>query len=247
MIELDLATVRADGLALLSATESDWSRPIPHCPGWNAGDLVGHMGAVLAWMSNILATGERVARGDRETPPADRAVLADWYTGRLERILEVLHFTPSDTLVWTFSSRADRSAGWWRRRLAVELAIHRWDAQHAASLTGRPQPEAVDQRVATAGIEEFLTEFLPGMLSQPEIKDLNGILHLRPTDGLGGWWFDLNVGTASTTPTGGLIADTTVKGTQSDLLLWLTNREPSANLQILDHTDLAAAWAQLRR
>jgi hypothetical protein len=46
------ATVTAaDGRDLLAAAETDWLRPIPHCPGWNAADLVGHMGAILSWIA----------------------------------------------------------------------------------------------------------------------------------------------------------------------------------------------------
>ena len=68
MPELDLATITAaDGRDLLATAETDWSRPIPHCPAWDAADLVGHMGGILAWMARIVTTGEPVPRRDRET------------------------------------------------------------------------------------------------------------------------------------------------------------------------------------
>jgi hypothetical protein len=35
---------------------------------------------------------------------------------------------------------------------------------------------------AASGIEEFLTEFLPGLLAQPEVGGLTGTLHLHATD-----------------------------------------------------------------
>ena len=31
-----LTTTAADGRDLLAAAEADWSRPIPHCPDWDA-------------------------------------------------------------------------------------------------------------------------------------------------------------------------------------------------------------------
>ena len=89
MPELDLATVTAaDGRDLLAAAETDWLRPVPHCPGWNAADLVGHMGAILSWIARIIATGERVSRRDRETPPAGPA---RWRPG----------IRPAWTALWT--------------------------------------------------------------------------------------------------------------------------------------------------
>ena len=74
----------------------------------------------------------------------------------------------------------------------MELAIHRWDAQHAAGLGGAAPARPLDAAVAAAGIEEFLTEFLteflPGLLAQPEVGGLTGTLHLHATDGPSQWW-----------------------------------------------------------
>ena len=51
----------------------------------------------------------------------------------------------------------------------MELAIHRWDAQHAAGLGGTVPARPLEAAVAAAGIEGFLTEFLPGLLAQSEV------------------------------------------------------------------------------
>jgi uncharacterized protein (TIGR03083 family) len=244
MADIDLLSVTAaDGRDLLAAAETDWGRPVPHCPGWDAAALVGHMGAILAWMDKIVTTGERVSRRDRETPPAGPAALAAWYSDHLDRTLHVLTATPADSPAWTFSSLGEQRAGWWRRRLAVELAIHRWDAQHAAAVPPRP----LDGGVAGAGIEEFLAEFLPSLLAAPEVAGLDGTLHLRATDGPGEWLVDLSARTVVTAQAGHAAADTTVAGTRSDLLLWLTNREPAQSITITGFDGLTTAWAQLRR
>ena len=74
----------------------------------------------------------------------------------------------------------------------MELAIHRWDAQHAAGLGGAAPARPLDAAVVAAGIEECLTEFLPGLLAQPEVGGLTGTLHLLATDGSSQWWVDLD-------------------------------------------------------
>lgn len=248
MPELDLlTTTAADGHDLLHAAGSNWSRPIPHCPGWNAGDLVGHLGAILGWIARIVRTGERVAREDRELPPADPGELAPWYSAHLDRTLEILTGTDPDTEVWTFSSRGEHTVGWWRRRLAVELAIHRWDAQAAAALDGAAAARPLDGEVAAAGIEEFLVEFLPGLLAQDAVDGLAGTLHLHATDGAGEWWIDLDARGEAVAVAGHLKADTAIRGTRSALLLWLTNRESSDALEVVGRTELAARWTRLRR
>ena len=248
MPELDLLTTTgADGRDLLTAAESDWSRVIPHCPDWDATQLVAHMGAILAWMATIVTTGQRVARRDREVAPTDRGELAGWYSDHLDRTLHVLTTTDPETATWTFSSRGDQRVSWWRRRLAVELAIHRWDAQHAAGLDGVPPPLPLDGDVAAAGVEEFLTEFLPALLAGDDIEGLTGTLHLHATDGDSEWWIDLDARGDAVAVAGHAKADTAIRGTRSDLLLWLTNRASSHGMEILGRPGLAAAWTHLRR
>jgi uncharacterized protein (TIGR03083 family) len=251
-----LTTVTAgDGAALLAAAELEWSRPIPHCPGWHAAALVGHMGAILAWMATIVATGRAVSRADRETPPADSTELAGWYAAHLDRTVRLLTDTPPATPVWTFSSRDDRRVGWWRRRLAVELAIHRWDAEHAAHRTRAdssepgscPAPAALHSWVAAAGVEEFVTEFLPGLLAQPAGAGVSGTLHLHATDQPIEWWIDLDARGDCAAQAGHRKADTALRATTSDLLLWLTNRVPSAALDIIGAADTISGWTALRR
>jgi hypothetical protein len=129
----------------------------------------------------------------------------------------------------------------------VELAIHRWDAQHDASLGGAEPPQPLDAQVAAAGIEEFLTEFLPGLLAPPEAGAVTGTLHLHATDGPSQWWVDLDARADAAAVPKHAQADTTVRGTESGLLLWLTNRSPVPPVEILGQHDVAVSWAQLRR
>lgn len=248
MPEPDLLTVAAgDGRDLLAAAQPDWSRPVPACPGWTAADLVGHMGAILGWMAKIVATGEAVPRRDREMPPADRDALAAWFTAHLDQTVGSLAAAPAESRVWTFSSRGDHRVRWWRRRLAVEIAIHRWDAQQAAGSGAGAPPRPLDGEVAAAGIGEFVTEFLPGLLAQPDLDGLAGTLHLHATDEPGEWWINLSDKGRAVAVPGHRKADTTIRATRSDLLLWLTNRRLPGALEILGPAEIAAQWTQLRR
>jgi uncharacterized protein (TIGR03083 family) len=241
-----LTVAAADGRDLLAAAKADWSRPVPDCPAWTSAGLVGHMGAILDWMAKIVTTGGAVPRRDREVPPADHGSLAAWYSAHLDRTLSILAAAPAEAAAWTFSSRGDRQVSWWRRRVAVELAIHRWDAQRAAS-AGAALPPPLDGNVAAAGIEEFLTEFLPGLLSQPGLEGLSGSVHLHATDGASEWWVSLDDKERAAAVPGHRPADTAIRATRSDLLLWLTNRQPPARLEIAGSPEVAVRWVQLRR
>ena len=67
--------------------------------------------------------------------------------------------TPPDQPVWT-PIRGALGSVWWRRKQALEVAIHRADAQVALGGV----PETIDAPLALDGIDEYAEEFLPRML-----------------------------------------------------------------------------------
>ena len=224
---------------------ANWERPVPHCPTWDAADLVRHTGGILAWMSAIIETGQRVSRRTLDPAPNNPIDLAGWFLTTSERTLDVLGSADPDSGTWTFSTTGDNHVSWWHRRLAVEVAIHRFDIEHAAAHADRTPPTALNGDVAAAGIEEFIIEFLPGLLTHDGIHNLNGTLHLHATDGPSEWWIDLNQ-SSSARPKHAK-ADTAIRATRSDLLLWLTNRQTSATLNVIGEPAVLDAWSQLRR
>jgi uncharacterized protein (TIGR03083 family) len=234
-----------DARSLLTAAQGDWERPVPNCPGWDTADLVRHMGGILAWMAAIVTSGERVSRRAVDPAPADPSELPRWYLASLDHTLDVLGSAGPDSGTWTFSSTGDQRVGWWDRRLAVEVAIHRWDAEHALGTAGGPAPSPLDADVAAAGIEEFMIEFLPGLLAQQPTGEFSGTLHLYATDGPTEWWIDL--GAAGPAVSGHARADTAIRGTRSDLLLWLTNRSSPGSVDVAGRQEILDRWKQLRR
>jgi uncharacterized protein (TIGR03083 family) len=239
-----LSVAEDDARALLAAAEIDWGRPVPHCPAWDGAGLVRHTGGIFLWMAAIATSGERVSRRTLDPAPGEPADLAAWYLVSLDRALTALRVADPGARTWTFSSTGERRMAWWCRRLAVEVAIHRWDAQHAIA-DGRVEPQPLDGGVAKAGIEEFVLEFLPGLLAQEGIEGLTGSLHLCATDRPGDWWVDLAAqGSAIPEQT---LADIAVRGTRSDLLLWLTNRGLSGTIEVSGNREILDRWHQLRR
>ena len=76
---------------------------------------------------------------------------------------------------------------------------------------------------------------------------MTGSLHLHATDGPSEWWVDLDARADAAAVPRHAKADTAVRGTESDLMLWLTNRSPVPTVEILGQDDVAASWTQLRR
>jgi uncharacterized protein (TIGR03083 family) len=240
-----LSAAEADAGTLLVGAETDWGRPVPHCPDWDAAGLVRHTGSIFMWMATVVASGDPVSRRLLDPPPEDTADLAGWYLQSLERALTVLGSAAPDSLTWTFLATGERRVRWWWRRLAVEVAIHRWDVQHAVATRGSAGPEPVGGEVAAAGIEEFVVEFLPGLLTQRGVEQPAGTLHLHATDGLAEWWIDLDAPTPVLSQHAE--ADTVIRATRSDLLLWLSNRGPLDSVEVSGDQAVVERWPQLRR
>ena len=244
-------TVEPDALALLEAASSGWARPVPDCPGWDAAELVRHTGGVLSWIGRTVGGGgEPVRRSSPDRPPEGTDGLTDWFRATLDGSLRELAATRPDAPAWTFSSHGDHRAAWWSRRVAVELALHRYDAQRAVAADSGPPAEPLDGAVAAAGVEEFLLEFLPGLLREKPAEPATigagppATLHLHALDGDCEWSVDLSTGAA--TPGHGK-ADTAVRGTRSALLLWLTKRAAPGDVEVLGRQETAAGWVRLRR
>jgi uncharacterized protein (TIGR03083 family) len=215
--EYFLAAADSDARTLLAAAEAGWRRPIPQCPEWSASELVGHTGVIMLWVSAVVSRRKRVSRRALERPPRDPVELKQWYLRAVDNAFTVLGAEDPESETWTFSSSGDRRVGWWYRRLAVEVAVHRWDAQQAVSGGGGAPIQPLDGIVAASGIGEFLQEFVPGLLAAMGIGDHAGTLQFSAIDTHDEWSIDLGAGAPA--PHKSITA--AVQGSRSDLLLWL--------------------------
>jgi uncharacterized protein (TIGR03083 family) len=233
-----LDSLREEAEALAVAAAEGWERPVPACPGWRVDDVVGHIGKTHQWVMMIVASGQRIRYRDLPPPPEGPEARLAWYREGFAELVTTLEKAPPDQEVWTFSVAGDERVSWWRRRMAIETAVHRWDVQ---ATVGTPDP--VDADLARDGVDEYLWEFLPAKLSVGAIEGVSGTLHLHATDHSGEWWLDLDApGLAGRREHAK--ADTAVRGPVEGMLLWLWNRQsaPDAGLEVLGRADLVDAW-----
>jgi uncharacterized protein (TIGR03083 family) len=218
-----LDTIRHESAALADAAASvPRDTPVPTCLDWDMAHLVTHIAQVQQWARLIVATRatERPPRSALPTPP-ERASLIPWFRQATSALLETLTTTDPATPVWTWTNA--RNVAYWARRQAQEVAIHRWDAQHAA---GAAAPLAT--ALAADGVDELLEmlPFVPG-----ERKGAGETIHLHCTDAPGEWLVRLGAGGLEVERVHAR-GDAAARGPASDLDLFLWGRLPADALEL---------------
>jgi uncharacterized protein (TIGR03083 family) len=238
-----LAALRADGPALHDAVaEIGPDAAVPSCPGWTVADLTEHLTVLLHWVRGLVARGVIDRPADRVVPeprPAWPDAL-DNLRRELTGTIETLESLDPDFPSWTWPAQA-RKAGFWQRRMAHEVSVHRWDAESAA---GRATP--IETKLAADGVNEVLDTWLPaGRRKGP--TDMHGVVHLVATDASYEWFVRLrgagiallDTGTILDTDDHHALAEAT--GTASDLLLTLMGRLNLDNLLVTGDPRLVRA------
>ncbi|MEA2506492.1 MAG: hypothetical protein QOH48_1110 [Actinomycetota bacterium] len=232
--------VHEEGRALAVAARRDMRAPVPSCPDWTVFELVEHTGYVHRHITERLRRqNTEEGRPDVEEPPSDDEGLLAWYSSGLNALEDLLTSTPRDAPRWTWWP-PDNTAGFWRRRMAQETAVHRWDAENA---TGSARP--IDPELAADGVAEFLDIHVPAEESLYEGPA--GTVHLHRTDGDGEWVVSLTPGQIPHATEGHEKGDAAIRGGGSDLLLLTWRRKAPEDLEILGDRDLVKAlwdyWA----
>lgn len=215
-------SIATDSAGLAAAATGNLAAEVAHCPGWSVADLVRHLlGVHQAW-GQVVERRLSDPTGITAAPPrADSDLLAAFRAGAV-RLVEILRAADPATPVWTWAQQQDVAVV--IRHQVQEAAVHRWDAEHAA---GRPY--VISTAAAADAIEEFFEHSLGTLardaqpLTEPvrvQADDAGLTWTLVPADGLLTWH-------RGSQPTA-----TTVRGTASDLLLWLYGRRGADELAV---------------
>lgn len=241
-----IASIEAEGALFARAAERGrLDAPIAACPGWDLRDLVRHLGEIHLWAAANVAhpSPTWLHVGDL----ADLAVywpdlaagwprdaeLVAWYRATHANLVEVLRSAPPDVPAVTFLP-APTPLTMWARRQASEIAVHRFDAEHAQGIESQFAPA-----FASDMLDELLTGFVP--LYRDVRIDRARVLRVVATDVDEEWWVTME-------PTGmrparrGREADLTLSGTAADLYLALWNRTSGSNLELVGDRDVLQVW-----
>jgi uncharacterized protein (TIGR03083 family) len=193
---------------------------VPWVPAWTARDLVGHLGTVHRWATEILRAGHADGPPPKVThmPPADR--LLDWYSAGLEHLLITLRSTPPHTPAWHMSPTAPKVAASWARRQAHELVVHRCDLEAAAGV-----PHAtVERDLAEDGVDELLTVVVPRWAHTEPLTSADATVAVTASDTGRAWSLRVARGVVTVAPARTGDEDAHLHGPARALLLHLWGR-----------------------
>lgn len=246
------AEIVAQAELLRSAIEgADLTVPVPTCPGWNAGQLVRHLGGAQRWAESVVRTRatEPVSEDDftvRELSgyaDEDPNVVGPWLVEGATRLADTLREAGPDAKLWTPVTGGTTT--FYARRFTHETAMHRADATLAIGAQ-----YVLDEDVAVDGIDEWMElGSLPMHFDvHPWMRELLGpgrTLHFHATDTQAEWVVDLT-GDAITWRRAHEKSAVAVRGPVTELLLFIYKRRPSRgeNIEILGDEQLLDFWLE---
>jgi uncharacterized protein (TIGR03083 family) len=231
-----LDSLRGDAADLLTAAGGHLDADVPTCPGWRMERLVGHVGRTYRWTAGWVE-----GDGAREVPlPPKGDAVIEWTRAGLAELIDAIEAEDGATTVKTWAG--DQPPIFWPRRMAIETAVHRWDAQVAAG-DGRP----VGTDLALDAVDELFEVILPWRgTAELGTENEGKTMHLHATDvddepGEGEWLITL-AGERLTVEHRHAKGDVAVRGTASDLLLLLWNRVPADRVDVFGDAGVLEWW-----
>jgi uncharacterized protein (TIGR03083 family) len=211
------------------------------CPGWDVARLGGHVGRVHRWAAAAIRERTEPDAASLPKPPRDPAEVAGWVASSAAEVQAALEAADPDATYWTFLGRPGELTFWWRR-MTVETALHRWDAEEAVGRT----PSPFSPELGSDGIEELLTWHAPARLAGRDGTDVGGSLHLHCTDTEGEWTLRTDDGVYQLTH-GHSKGDAAVRGPASSLLLVLWRRLPldAEGIEVFGDAEVARRFLAL--
>jgi uncharacterized protein (TIGR03083 family) len=218
--ELEAITEHCEGFA--SCAEGNLAATVEHCPGWTVADLVRHLTDVHWFWATIV--DERLAEPpDESARPrhVNEDELIDRFRRGASRLVEVLERAPDDASVWTWAP-SQHDVAFVSRHQVQEAAVHHWDAAHAAGKRIQLDPDVADDAVS-----EFLTFSVasdndPADPPPPPIAEA---FVIASTDTGSSWTVADGIRPGTLLVSEDASADLpVVRGSASDLLLWLYGR-----------------------
>ena len=226
-----LELVRADSARLASLAEQDRKLPVPSCPGWDVAEVAWHTAVVFEHKVRVMADNG----WPDPWPPDDfdERDEVEFLREATDHLVEEFGRHDADETTTTFG--ADNTIGFWLRRMALEAAVHRYDAELAHA-----QPTPIPDDLATDGIDELLRVMLAGPWWDGRVDTQHPVEAPVAVEAAGRRWLcDVRRRSVSVVSDDQAPATATVSGSPMAVFLWLWGRGDDATIEVAGDADVA--------
>jgi uncharacterized protein (TIGR03083 family) len=227
--------------AAASALPSSAKAQVPGCPDLTLEETLQHVGSAHRAARLWVQEGRQPEQWQRS--PSDGDLVGFVRTGLGELLTELERHDPAEPCdTWW---PADRTHGFWRRRMMHETTVHRVDVEAAA---GGPV-HAIEPEVALDGVDELLFLWFGHRLGELRLSlPQKGVVALSAADRR--WLAVLEPGYSGARRVGdeeARSADAMVSGAPTEVYLWAWGRLPDQSVRISgDQEAVARLWTLLR-
>jgi uncharacterized protein (TIGR03083 family) len=210
-----LACLQADSARLAEVGRQGLTAAVPSCPGWTVDTVLWHVATVYLHKIEILRLA---ALPDPWPPNLDGRETLELFDEARAAIVPALEKAGTELPTWTFSP-TDKTSAFWYRRMALETAVHRIDAELAHKVV-----TPVDRELALDGIDEILVLMLGGPWWEEGDTEHPVDATIRITTAGRSWTCRLDATTATVIPGAEGDVDAEVFGDPDEIYLWLWGR-----------------------
>lgn len=227
--------IDADTERLLAMGERGLTEQVPCCPGWDVAQVVWHTAGVYEHKVRVMADN---AWPD-PWPPADfdaREELAFLREAKDDLFAEFARHDVAEQTT-TFSAD-DTTIGFWIRRMALEVAVHRYDAELAhRDLT------PISDDLSLDGIDELLRVMLAGPWWDARVQTRHRVDALVAVESAGQRWLcDVREKSVAIVPGAAGEAAATVAGDPQAVFLWLWGRVDGGAVTLSGDLDVVSEF-----
>lgn len=229
-----LRHIRVDSARLAEMGRLGVDAAVPSCAGWTVADVLDHTAHVYLHKVAWLRDG---TRPDPWPPPelVDREPIG-LFDEATTAVLAELESRDPDAVSETFWP-PEQSVGFWYRRMALEIAVHRYDGELAHDVRS-----GVDEALAVDGIDEALRVMLggPWWTGFDTAEPLDA--RVRVTGGGRSWTVTADLRSIAVTESDTGPVPVEIAGAAEDVFWWLWGRRSAEALAITGDRELAEAF-----
>ena len=250
-----LEILRAETSLLAAVPAGSLDAVVPSMDDWTVERIVRHVGKVHQWCRGALLLAPGQGMDDvAPTPgiPKGPDCLPAYADAAADLIATIESLDPDEARP-TFLGPG--SVGWWLRRQAHEVSVHRTDAHDAIHAAGGPAPVPVEADGAADGIDEWARFFVAIRWAQkvgtlpPELAGhtvhIHGTDDPPPSDGAE-WLLTFGSDGIEVEATHAK-GDVALRGPASDLFLTVWRRRPLSSLDVIGDAAFAERLLDLAR